>query len=119
MTLKAERLFDLMTPFLAEKGKDLVPKIKAVYQFSVITKKGGPVVQTWTIDLKNGNGSIKKGAEGTPDCVFTVLDDDVIAMANKTLNPQQAFMSGKMKIKGNMAAATKFTPDLLPSMPKL
>ena len=31
MTLKAERLFDLMTPFLAEKGKELVPKIKAIY----------------------------------------------------------------------------------------
>ena len=28
-------------------------------------------------------------------------------------------MSGKMKIKGNMAAAMKFTPDLLPPMPKL
>ena len=24
------------------------------------------------------------------------------------------FMQGKMKIKGNMAAATRFTPDLFP-----
>ena len=26
-------------------------------------------------------------------------------------------MSGKMKIKGNMAAAMKFSPDLIPSLP--
>lgn len=48
-----------------------------------------------------------------------MLDDDMISMAQGKLNPQQAFMQGKMKIKGNMAAATKFTPDLLPKDAKL
>ncbi len=86
MALKSEKLFELMTPFLTEKGKDLVPKIKAVYHFCVLKTKGGEVT-TWTIDLKNGNGKVTKGAEGTPDCTFTLLDDDVIALANRTLNP--------------------------------
>lgn len=87
MALKAEKLFDLMEKFVAEKGKELVPKIKAVYHFKVSAKKGGPVT-TWTVDLKNGNGAIKKGGEGKADATFTLLDDDMIAMANKTLNPQ-------------------------------
>jgi len=40
------------------------------------------------VDLKNGNGKVTKGAEGTPDAVFNMIDDDFMAMANKTLNPQ-------------------------------
>ncbi|CAK84345.1 unnamed protein product (macronuclear) [Paramecium tetraurelia] len=34
-------------------------------------------------------------------------------MAQGKLNPQQVFMQGKMKIKGNMAAATKFILNLI------
>mgnify|MGYP000259181315 CR=1 FL=1 len=44
-----------------------------------------------------------------------MLDGDFDKVCKGTLNPQIAFMQGKMKIKGNMAAATKFTPELFPS----
>tara|TARA_B110001450_G_scaffold52387_1_gene48991 strand:- start:93 stop:263 length:171 start_codon:yes stop_codon:yes gene_type:complete len=43
-----------------------------------------------------------------------MLDGDFDKVCKGTLNPQIAFMQGKMKIKGNMAAATKFTPELFP-----
>ena len=71
------------------------------------------------MDLKNGNGAIAKGKQGTADATFTMKDDDLVAVSQGTLNPQVAFMQGKMKIKGNMAKATKFTPDVLPKPPKL
>ena len=80
MPLKSEKIFELMEPFLKEKGKELVPKIKAVYHFNVTEKKGGPAT-TWTVDLKNGTGSIKKGAEGKADATFTMVDADLISMA--------------------------------------
>ena len=73
----------------------------------------------WTIDLKNGGGAVKKGKEGTADATFSLLDDDVVSLFNGTLKPQTAFMQGKMKIKGNMQAAMKFTPDLFPKDAKL
>jgi 3-hydroxyacyl-CoA dehydrogenase/3a,7a,12a-trihydroxy-5b-cholest-24-enoyl-CoA hydratase len=41
-------------------------------------------------------------------------DDDFHKVCLGTLNPQMAFMQGKMKIKGNMGKASKFTPDLFP-----
>jgi len=40
-------------------------------------------------------------------------------MTNGKLDPQSALMNGKMKIKGNMAKAMKFTPDILPKDAKL
>ena len=40
MALQSEKLFDMMTNFLKENGKTLVPKIKAVYRFDVLDKKG-------------------------------------------------------------------------------
>ncbi|KRX09030.1 SCP2 sterol-binding domain [Pseudocohnilembus persalinus] len=117
--MQSEKLFGAMEQFLqGEQGAKFVKQIGAIYRFDVSEKKGSPVT-TWILDLKNGNGSLTKGGDAKPDATFTLLDKDLMAMANKTLNPQQAFMQGKMKIKGNMAKATKFTPDLLPPIPKL
>ncbi|OMJ81189.1 hypothetical protein SteCoe_18364 [Stentor coeruleus] len=118
MALKSEKLFDSMTPHLATVGKDLVAKIGAVFHFEILSAPGAN--PAWfTVDLKNGNGAIAKGKQGTADATFTLADDDLIAISNGTLNPQVAFMQGKMKIKGNMAKATKFTPDVLPKNVKL
>jgi putative sterol carrier protein len=48
------------------------------------------------------------------DATFTMTDEDFNNVCLGKLNPQIAFMQGKMKIKGNMAAASKFTPELFP-----
>ena len=48
-----------------------------------------------------------------------MLDDDFMDMVAGKLNAQKAFMEGKMKIKGNMAKAMKFTPEILPKDAKL
>mmetsp|Transcript_577 Transcript_577/g.951 ORF Transcript_577/g.951 Transcript_577/m.951 type:complete len:119 (-) Transcript_577:55-411(-) len=118
MSLKSDKLFEAMAPHFETMGADLVKRIGAVYHFEVLPAPGKEGVW-FTVDLKNGNGKIAKGKEGTADATFTVSDDDLIAISQGKLNPQVAFMQGKMKIKGNMAKATKFTPDVLPKPPKL
>ena len=118
MPLKVEALFDKFAPLIKTEGPKLVSKVGHVYHFEIAPAKNEtPTV--WTIDLKNGSGSIKKAKEGTPDATFSLVDDDAVALFNGSLKPQTAFMQGKMKIKGNMQAAMKFTPDLFPKNAKL
>ena len=61
-------------------------------------------------------GKVQEGVHGTPDATFIIQDSDLCAIADRSVNPQMVFMQGKMKIKGNMAKAMKFTPDILPQV---
>ena len=118
MSLKSIKFFESVEPSLATAGKELVEKIGDIFHFEILSTPWAEPVW-FTVDLKNGNGSFAKGKVGTADATFTVTDDDLIAMTNGTLNPQVAFMQGKMKIKGNMSKATKFTPSALTKAAKL
>jgi putative sterol carrier protein len=82
----------------------LIKSINAVYQFNV---NAGGQTNTWTVDLKNAPGSVKSGPSPKPDCTITIKEEDLLAMVNGTLNGQQAFMQGKLKIGGNMSHAMK------------
>ncbi len=58
MSLKTAAAFDKMKPFLKEQGAELCKKVGFVYHFEIAPAKGkAPTV--WTVDLKNGSGSIK------------------------------------------------------------
>jgi 3-hydroxyacyl-CoA dehydrogenase/3a,7a,12a-trihydroxy-5b-cholest-24-enoyl-CoA hydratase len=72
-----------------------------VYLFKI---NGG---KDWTVDLKNGSGSVKEGAHGKPDCTVTISEDDFVNLITGKANGQQLFMGGKLKISGNMAMAMK------------
>jgi 3-hydroxyacyl-CoA dehydrogenase/3a,7a,12a-trihydroxy-5b-cholest-24-enoyl-CoA hydratase len=113
--LKSEKIFDMMRVFLDRgEGKALIPKVAAVYNFEITPKKGDPVAKTWTIDLKNGQGRIDNVRTEGADSTFTMTDEDFEQVCLGKLNPQNAFLQGKMKIKGNMKKATAFTPELFP-----
>ena len=113
--LKSENIFGMMATYLNQGlGKDLIPKVAAVFGFEILAKKGAKPSLIYAIDLKNGQGATTRGAPKTADATFTMTDDDFEAVCMGKLNPQIAFMQGKMKIKGNMAKASKFTPDLFP-----
>ena len=92
----------------------MTKKINAVYQISLANG------EKYVIDLKNNNGSVRKGEDENADCTFTMKPEDFLALAMGKLNPQSAFMSGKLKIKGGLGVAMKFTPTVFPKIdPKL
>ncbi len=88
--------------FYVEQHPELVGQIGTVFQF----KLTGPDSQ-WSIDLKNGKGSVVKGAGEKPDVTLELSDADFLGMAQGKLNAQKLYFAGKLKISGNVMAAQK------------
>ncbi|XP_070934284.1 hydroxysteroid dehydrogenase-like protein 2 isoform X3 [Macaca nemestrina] len=63
---------------------------------------------TWFLDLKSKGGNVGYGEPSDQaDVVMSMSTDDFVKMFSGKLKPTMAFMSGKLKIKGNMALAIK------------
>lgn len=104
--LQSELVFTEISRRIKDVGSELVKKVNAVVGWE-ITKDGQNVAQ-WTIDLKNGSGALHKGPySGKADVTFTVSDDDFMEVVQGKLNPQKAFFSGKLKIRGNIMLSPK------------
>ncbi|XP_029295791.1 LOW QUALITY PROTEIN: peroxisomal multifunctional enzyme type 2 [Cottoperca gobio] len=104
--LQSELVFAEIGRRIKDAGSELVKKVNAVFGWE-ITKDGKSAAQ-WTIDLKNGSGSLHKGPHGGKvDVTFTVSDEDFLEVVQGNLNPQKAFFSGKLKVKGNIMLSQK------------
>jgi putative sterol carrier protein len=98
-----KEVFERQIPakFLAKP--DVVTKIAAVYQFNISGAGGG----TWTVDCTAPGGKVTPGPAAAPRCTVAATDSDFLNIVNGKLNPQMAFMSGKLKIQGDMGLALK------------
>ena len=79
MPLKSSEIFTKISQGIEHHGAAVVEKVQSVYMFEIReTKAGEPTI--FTIDLKNGKGTVKEGKiEGVkPDATFVMLDDDFV-----------------------------------------
>jgi putative sterol carrier protein len=60
----------------------------------------------WLVDVKDGKLSVKEGG-GDADVTLTTSADTFAKIAAGEQNPTTAYMTGKLKIKGDMGAAMK------------
>ena len=67
----------------------------------------GSQAGTYHIDLKNGAGSVGAGEPSgqAADVTFTLKDTDFVSMFEGKLKPTNAFMTGKLKLAGDMGKA--------------
>ncbi|CAB4069453.1 Hydroxysteroid dehydrogenase-like protein 2 [Lepeophtheirus salmonis] len=101
---KSERdgIDSIMTKIGQKINPDLVGKTKSVFAFQVSGKE-------YFIDLKNGAGSCGKGSpSSSPDATFILEENDFQSMFEGKLKPQSAFLSGKLKLEGDLAKAMTF-----------
>jgi putative sterol carrier protein len=63
--------------------------------------------ETWYVKSVEGDAQVGTAELLDVKATFTLSTADLQAMLAKTLNPTQAFMSGKMQIQGDMGVAMK------------
>lgn len=94
----------LFTKIESLLSAELVQKVGACYQFNVKGEEAG----TWFLDLKSGSGKTGKGEPGTPpDATLTMDSKHFKDMFAGKLKAANAFMTGRLKISGDLQKAMK------------
>jgi putative sterol carrier protein len=85
--------------FRAEKAKGL----KVRYQFNLNGPNGGD----WFIDVNDGKFKMARGRIDNPNVTLITSDKDWVALSNRDLGGTWAFLSGRLKIRGDRGLAKK------------
>ena len=61
----------------------------------------------WTVDVDDGKVSVSENGGDDADCTISTSSETFLKIANGEQNPTAAYMSGKLKVKGDMGQAMK------------
>jgi len=81
----------------AAKGLD------AVFQFDIQGEGGG----AWNVTVRDGACAVDEGTHNDPRVTITMNAENWLALVNRQLNGVQAFMTGKLKVSGDLMLAQR------------
>lgn len=84
-------------------NKDAAKGLDAIFQFDLSGDNGGK----WHAIIKNDTCEVKEGAAASPSITISMTAQDYVDMTTGKLNGQVAFMSGKLRIAGDMGLALR------------
>lgn len=76
---------------------------EGVYQFNITGDNGG----TYQMIIDDNGGKAVEGTEQEADCTLEISAEDYRGLVGGTVNPTEAFMSGQLKIDGDIGLALK------------
>ncbi len=74
--------------------------LDCVYQFRVGES-------AYSVALKDGKATVAAGEAPSPNCTVTMAENDFLDLVSGKLNGQMAFLTGKLKVAGDMGLALK------------
>jgi len=87
----------------AKVNKDKIAGMNAIYQFVITGEDGGE----WNVTVANGEAAVAQGKAESPSITLTMEAANFVALVTGKLNGQTAFLTGKLKIQGDMTLAMK------------
>src|SRR6059058_4059124 len=90
---------DMRKSFQPNKAKG----VHARYQWDLSGPQGGE----WWIDVNDGTYKMGKGKIANPSVTFVATDKDWVAVSNHQLGGTWAYLSGRLKIRGDQGLARK------------
>lgn len=98
--MNPQEIFDQMA---ANLNADAAKGMNSTIQFNLSGDNGGQ----WYVAIKDGKAEVAKGTASAPNMTLSMTSQDYVDMIMGKLNGQMAFMSGKLKISGDMGLAMK------------
>jgi len=98
---------DTVAGFFTALPQHIDPKrtagINATYQFNIEGDGGGD----WYVELVDGAPTVAEGAAENPNITLSASTQDWLDIVNGKLSGQSAFLTGRLKLKGDVALAMK------------
>lgn len=93
-------IFDAMP---TQINADAAKGMNSTIQFKLTGDGGGD----YYVEIKDGTAKVSQGTHASPNMTMTLAAQDYVDLIGGKLNGQMAFMSGKLKIAGDMGLAMK------------
>ncbi len=93
--------FEKLLPsrFNSDKAKG----VDVIVQINITGPNGGE----WAVTIRDQKLEVREGIHPSPTLVLSMAETDYMDMVNGRLSGEKAFLTGKLKFKGNIALALR------------